>query len=101
MVEKTRSAVPSTARSRGPIPVAVLGMSLSLFLLISYLISLLFLWIAPGVLANDPVIAHFLLGQDPLGWQGFLLGVVRSFACGWFIALIFAPLYNFIAVRWR
>ncbi len=101
MVETTRSTAPSVARAKGPIPVAVLGMSLSLFLLIAYLISVVFLWIAPWVLANDPVIAHFLLGQDPLSWPGFLLGVVRSFACGWFIALIFAPIYNLFATRWR
>ncbi len=97
MVDTTRS----TARAKGPIPVAVLGMSLSLFLLIGYLISVLFLWVSPRVLANDPVVAHFLLGRDPLTLPGFLLGIIRSFACGWFIALIYAPLYNFFATRWR
>lgn len=100
MNEATRSPASAAARIKGPIPVAALGMSLSLFLLIAYLISLLFLWIAPRIVANDPIVAHFVLGQDPLAWRGMALGVVRSFACGWFIALIFAPLYNVFATRW-
>jgi hypothetical protein len=35
-----------------------------------------------------------------LTWRSFLIGLVESFAYGWFIAIVFAPLYNFFSVRW-
>ncbi|HKI14489.1 MAG TPA: hypothetical protein VKA12_05670 [Roseiarcus sp.] len=44
---------------------------------------------------------HLLPGFTLLGWPTFLLGVVESFAWGWYVALIFGPLYNFFALRWR
>jgi hypothetical protein len=28
-----------------------------------------------------------------------LLGLVESFAWGWYVSLIFGPLYNFFAIR--
>lgn len=101
MTETLRSTTPIGASPKGPVPVLALGMSLSLFLLISYLISHVLLWIVPGIVANDPVIAHFILGRDPMSWTGFLIGAFRAVACGWIIALIFAPLYNDFATRWR
>jgi hypothetical protein len=34
-----------------------------------------------------------------LSWQTFLLGLAESYAWGWYIALVFGPLYNFFAAR--
>jgi len=30
---------------------------------------------------------------------GFLLGLVASLVCGWYITLIFCPLYNYFSAR--
>jgi hypothetical protein len=36
-----------------------------------------------------------------LSWQGFLLGLAESFVYGWYVALVFAPLFNICAARFR
>ena len=38
-------------------------------------------------------------GFTLLTFPSFLLGLVESFAVGWYVALIFGPLYNFFAIR--
>ncbi len=34
-----------------------------------------------------------------LSWKSFLLGLVESYAYGWYFALIWVPLYNLFAAR--
>jgi 2TM family of unknown function (DUF5676) len=82
------------------IPVLALGMALSLFLAISYVICITSYLVLPGLPIND-MLSIFLPGFELLSWQDFFLGLVESFAWGWYVALIFAPLYNFFALRWR
>jgi hypothetical protein len=36
-----------------------------------------------------------LPGFEWISWQSFLLGALESYVYGWFIALIWVPLYNF------
>ena len=42
---------------------------------------------------------RLLPGFTWLSWPSFLLGLAESFAYGWYIALVFGPLYNFFAAR--
>jgi hypothetical protein len=80
--------------------VLALGASLGSFLAITYVLCVLFdLWFP--ALAMNPVWAPLLPGFTWLSWPSFLLGLVESFAYGWYVALIFAPLYNFFAARLR
>jgi hypothetical protein len=81
------------------LPVMVLGMALSLFLVISYLICVTTYFI-PGLPISHAMLTVFLPGFELLSWQSFFLGLVESFAWGWYVALIFGPLYNFFALRW-
>jgi hypothetical protein len=83
------------------IPVLVLGLSLSTFLAISYVLCIVGYLIFPGLPVNHAALAIFLPGFELLSWPKFLLGFVESFAWGWYIALIFAPLYNFFAAHRR
>lgn len=89
--------------SRGPrtIPVLPFGMSLSLFFVISYVICIVIVGylIFPSLPINHAALAIFLPGFELLSWQTFLIGLVESFAWGWYIALIFGPLFNFFAHR--
>jgi hypothetical protein len=32
-------------------------------------------------------------------WPRFFIGVVWSFLCGWYVAVIFVPLFNFFSAR--
>lgn len=82
------------------IPVLALGMSLALFLTISYLLCIALYFWSPGMLERHAMLALFLPGFKLLSWPSFLLGLVESFGYGWYIALIFGPLYNFFVVRW-
>ena len=81
------------------IPIVPLGMSLGLFFVISYLACILLYLISPTGVLNHAVLALFLPGFELLDWGSFFLGLVESFGYGWYIALIFGPLYNFFALR--
>ncbi len=81
------------------LPVLALGMALSLFLVISYLICITN-YLIPGLPISHAMLTIFLPGFELLSWRSFFIGLTESFAWGWYIALIFGPLYNFFALRW-
>lgn len=97
---KERAGVALVARPMARIPVIPLGMSLGLFFAITFALCVLFdLWF-PN-LAMNPVWAPLLPGFTWLTWPSFFLGLAETFAYGWYIALIFVPLFNFFAARSR
>ena len=96
-----RAGVPLPSRATRTIPVLALGMSVSLFLVISYVICIIGYLVFPGLPINHAALAIFLPGFELLSWTTFFLGLVESFAFGWYIALIFGPLYNYFVTRWR
>ena len=79
------------------IPVLALGMALSSFLAISYVICVLGYLLLPGLPVDHAALAIFLPGFTLLTWSSFFLGLVESFAWGWYVALVFGPLYNAFA----
>lgn len=81
------------------LPVLAFGMALSLFLAISYLICVTTYFI-PDLPISHAMLTVFLPGFELLSWRSFFLGLVESFAWGWYVALMFGPLYNFFALRW-
>jgi 2TM family of unknown function (DUF5676) len=99
--EARRAGVQLPGQPRALIPVLAFGTSLGLFLLISYLLCILFYLLFPGLVLNHAVLTLFLPGFKLLDWRSFLLGAVESFGYGWYVALIFGPLYNFFAARFR
>lgn len=91
---------PAPARPVAKIPVLALGMSLGVFLGVTFLLCVLFdLWFPNQ--AMNAAWAPLLPGFTWLSWSSLLIGLVESFAYGWYAALIFAPLYNFFAARLR
>jgi hypothetical protein len=96
---RSRVGVPLASRGVPTIPVLTLGISLSLFFAISYIICIIGYLIFPGLPINHAALAIFLPGFELLTWQTFLLGLIESFAWGWYIALIFGPLFNFFVRR--
>lgn len=83
----------------GPLSIVVVGFSLSLFLAISYVICLIGYLVFPGLPIAHAALSIFLPGFKLLDWQSFFLGLVESFAWGWYVAVILVPLYNFFARR--
>ena len=95
-VESVRGAsrAPNVAR----IPIVALGLSLSLFLALSFTLCVLAGLVLPDWSLHQPWL-QFFPGFTWLTWQSFLLGLIESFAYGWYVALIFGPLYNLFAAR--
>ena len=85
--------------ARALIPVFTLGLALSLFLVLSYVLCVIGYLLFPGSLINHSALAIFLPGFELLNWRSFFLGLGESFAWGWYVALLFGPIYNFLASR--
>ncbi len=81
------------------IPVFALGMGVSLFLAISYVLCVLGYLLFPGLPIEHSALAIFLPGFTLLSLPSFLLGLIESFAWGWYVALVFAPIYNYFVAR--
>jgi len=78
------------------IPVYAFGMSLGIFLAITFLLCVLF-----GLIFPDVTMYQSWLPLLPwvtwITWPSVGLGLIETFAYGWFVALIFAPLFNYFA----
>ena len=72
-----------------------LGLSLSTFFAISYVICVLGYLLMPDFPVRHEALSIFLPGFKLLSWQSYILGLIESIAWGWYIAAVFAPLYNF------
>jgi hypothetical protein len=76
------------------------GMSLSLFLAVTFVLCVLYdLWFPGGAMYQTWL--RLLPGFTWISFPSFLLGLAESFASGWYIALVFGPLFNVFAVRFR
>ena len=99
------SSVRRTAGIRIPvhaahsIPVFALGMGLSLFLAISYVLCVLGYLFLPSLPIAHSALSIVLPGFTLLSWSSFCLGLAESFGWGWYVALVFAPIYNFFTAR--
>ncbi len=96
-----RGGTPLPAPHARTIPVLAFGMGLSLFLAISYILCVLGYLLFPSLPIEHSALAIFLPGFTLLSWQSFFLGLAENFAWGWYVALIFGPIYNFFAYRIR
>lgn len=88
-------------RAPGTIAPVTLGLALSSFFLVSYLICILGYLAIPGVPVEHWALGIFLPGFTLLSWRSFFLGLVESVLWGWYVALVFASLYNFFQRRAR
>lgn len=99
----TQRARPETSLPAGGvarIPVTALGMSLGSLFAVTFVLCVLFdLWF-PAQAMNE-IWAPLLPGFTWISWGSVGLGLIETFAYGWYIALVFAPLYNFFAARSR
>ncbi|MEG9304068.1 MULTISPECIES: DUF5676 family membrane protein [Psychrobacter] len=77
--------------------IAPVGNSVSLFLLISYLLCIGFGLLAPEQISMHEAWAPLLPGFEWLTWTGFLIGFVESYLYGWYFAILFVPLYRWFA----
>jgi hypothetical protein len=95
---KLRYGTPLPVQAVPRIPVIVLGMSLGLFLVVTFILCVGFDLLFPDHAMYESWL-RLLPGFTRLSWSSFFLGLAESFGYGWYVALIFGPLYNFFAVR--
>ena len=96
--QQAGTPLPTTVAFR--IPVVALGMSLGVFLAITFILCVGFDLLFPGMAMYETWL-KLLPGFTWLSWPSFFLGLVESFAYGWYVALVLGPLYNFFASRFR
>ena len=85
---------PSGEGEMSSLSIKKLGLSLSTFFAISYVICIMGYLLMPDFPVRHEALAIFLPGFQLLSWQSYFLGLIESFAWGWYIAAVFAPLYN-------
>ena len=96
-----RSAGTPLPATRAPrILVLAFGMSLGIFLAITFTFCVGFDLLLPGQ-AMYQTWLRLLPGFTWLSWPSFLLGLAESFAYGWYVALVLGPLFNLFARRWQ
>jgi hypothetical protein len=86
-------------RSGQMIAVRPLGMALSAFLAISYILCIVGYLVLPGIPVKHEALSIFLPGFELLSWRTFLIGLLESYAWGWYVAVVFTPLYNLFSAR--
>ena len=74
-----------------------LGLSLSLFLMIFYLLCVAGYLLYPRALTQ--LLSCFIPGLVALNWRNFGLGLAEALGSGWYIALFFVVIGNFIGRR--
>ena len=78
--------------------IVVIGHATSLFLLLSYILCIGFGLIFPSYQMRETW-APLLPGFEWLTPSGFIFGLLGSYAYGWFIAVLWVPLYQFFDHR--
>ena len=93
------AGAPIGSGQRPLLPVIAFGMSLGTFFAFTFTICVGFDLLFPGMAMYETWL-KLLPGFTWLSWPSFFLGLAESFAYGWYIALIFGPLFNFFSTRW-
>ena len=89
--EKRKLAMNSSNAPGIHLRIIPLGNTLSLLLVISYLLCVGL--VAPGQMRMYEAWAPLLPGFEWLTWTGFLIGLIEVYLYGWYIAVLFVPLY--------
>jgi hypothetical protein len=94
------STIDIRMRSASRLPVIPLDLSLGCFPIVTYILCVAFDLLFRGQ-AMYQTWLRLLPGFTWLSWCCFVLGAVEAFAYGWYIALVFGPLFNFFAVKFE
>lgn len=77
------------------ISLLAVGHATSAFLAISFTLCVLFDLLFPDY-AMYPSWQVLLPGFEWISWNSYFLGLIESYAFGWYLALIWVPIYNLI-----
>lgn len=74
------------------------GHATSLILAISFTLCVAFDLFLPE-LAMYEAWRKLLPGFEWISWKSFFLGLIEAYGYGWYFALIWVPIYNFVVLR--
>lgn len=74
------------------------GHASSVFLALSFVLYVAFDLLFPQY-AMHTAWQKLLPGFEWISWYSFFLGLIESYAYGWYIALVWVPIYNIVALR--
>jgi hypothetical protein len=94
-----RAGIPLPVHRAPTIPVLALGLASSLFLAISFVLCVVSYLLFPSLPVAHGALSLVLPGFELLTLRSFLLGLSESVGWGWYVTLIFGPLYNYFVVR--
>jgi hypothetical protein len=90
--------MPEQQQIRRNSSIVSLGLSLSAFLMISYTLCVIY-----GFFISDrgmhQLFSSLLPGFTWITWPSFFMGLLWSTALGWYVAIVFIPISNFIHQR--
>jgi hypothetical protein len=88
----------STTASASRLSVSRIGLSLTAFFVLSYVLCVLGAVLFPGMIAHR-MLEFLLPGFELLTRRAFFIGLAGSVGWAWYIALVFVPIYNFVHAR--
>jgi len=83
---------------KSSLSLTAVGHATSLFLAISFALCVGFDLLFPAH-AMFQSWQRLLPGFEWISWKSFVLGLVESYGYGWYVTLIWVPLYNVFAAR--
>jgi len=88
----------SVAAATDRLSIYAVGMSVGIFLAISFILCVGFGLIFPTMTMYQAWLP-LLPGFAWISMSSFVIGLVEAFAYGWFIAVLFVPLFNYFSER--
>lgn len=79
-----------------PVRIAPVGTALGVLFAVSFVLCVVFGLLFPTATMYQ-VWLPLLPGVSWISWPSALLGLIESFAYGWYIAVIFVPVLNFFS----
>lgn len=95
--EENVSVRPAGAR----LAIGIVGMSLCAFLIITFAVCVAGYILLPSVPITHAALSLFLPNFSGLDWKAIFVGLAASVFWGWYIALLFCPIYNFFSRQGR
>jgi len=81
------------------ISIMPLGLTLSFFLVITYVLCVIYGLLGFQQGMHQLLFLQIIPGFTWITWPSFFIGLFWTFVWGWYIALVFAPLFNFFTAR--
>ncbi|MCC8364655.1 DUF5676 family membrane protein [Lysobacter sp. A6] len=102
MTIATGSSENTSVRSYdGRLAIGVVGITVSSFFVVTYVVCIVGYILLPSIPITHSALTLFLPGFTHLDWDTIWMGLAGSILWGWYIALVFCPLYNFYSRQGR